>query len=221
MSYPMGLDEMTAPVVHPAPYSAPILELLAELIPDGSMVLDPFAGTGRIHQLADPVRGIDTTGIEIEPEWAALHPDTICGDATKITETCWRWVRLFDVVATSPCSTRRSYTHDLRAFTGDPERQLAENNGGRMHWGAEYRALHEKAWGEVWKLLRPGGLFLLNVSDHIRAKQVVPVTEWHRQTVLALGFVHRETHQVTTRRQKHGENRERVECEEVQVYIRP
>src|SRR3982750_3152473 len=93
-----------APIVHPAPSPAPILGLLAELVGDGSMVLDPFAGIGRIHQLEDLDRGIITEGVEIEPEWAALDPRTRLGDATALPE---HWAAAFDAVVTSPCYGNR------------------------------------------------------------------------------------------------------------------
>lgn len=68
-------------LAHPAPYPLKMLPLLAELVPADEFpkVLDPFAGTGRIHELPN-----ETVGVEIEPEWAALHPDTICGSALEL-----------------------------------------------------------------------------------------------------------------------------------------
>lgn len=222
-----------APIVHPAPFSAPILGLLAELIPDDSMVLDPFAGIGRIHQLDDPDgSGVRTFGVEIEPEWAALDPRTIRGDATALPE---HWSARFDAVVTSPCygnrfadshtacdgSTRRSYTHDLRAFTGDPARKLDPNNAGAMHWGEKYRLLHFLAWREAFRVLKPGGLLILNVSDHQRKKAMQGVPAWHRDELGRIGFDYLTTYEVTTRRQKRGANRERAEYEEVQVHRKP
>jgi len=66
---------------HPARYSPEVLEVLsAEIGPVTGPVLDPFAGTGRIHQIGRD----DTIGIEIEPEWANLHPRTFHGDATEL-----------------------------------------------------------------------------------------------------------------------------------------
>jgi hypothetical protein len=38
-----------------------------------------IAGTGVIHELPN-----ETIGVEIEPEWASMHPDTIVGDATRL-----------------------------------------------------------------------------------------------------------------------------------------
>jgi tRNA G10 N-methylase Trm11 len=72
---------MSDTIEHPAKFSEPILELLrqiADVLP--GPILDPFAGTGRIHNIGRD----DTTGIEIEAEWAATHERTYLGDATKL-----------------------------------------------------------------------------------------------------------------------------------------
>lgn len=42
-------------------------------------VLDSFAGTGLVHELP-----YTTVGVELEPEWASYHPDTIVGNATDL-----------------------------------------------------------------------------------------------------------------------------------------
>jgi hypothetical protein len=69
---------------NPAKFSESILDAIASVtrrrIPDGARVLDPFAGTGRIHRFTR----WDTVGVEIEPEWVAWHPRTILGDATQL-----------------------------------------------------------------------------------------------------------------------------------------
>lgn len=60
-------------------------------------IIDPFAGVGRIHDL--PVRIADTTGVELEPEWAACRAATIVGDATQLPA---EWTDTFDALITSP-----------------------------------------------------------------------------------------------------------------------
>lgn len=215
-------------ITHPATFSAPILELLADVTPAGwaRPLLDPFAGTGKIHAL-----GGDTFGVELEPEWAAMHPRTIQGDATALPFAPGS----FACVATSPCygnrfadshtardgSLRRSYTHDLRAITGDPDRKLASGSAGSMHWGPKYRALHEAAWAECFRVIAADRWLIVNISDHYRAKELQGVPAWHRSAIERVGFVHVETHLVPTQRLRHGANRERVEHEEVQVYVKP
>lgn len=99
---------MTATITHPAKYSRPIIDTirthLRTLLPSGPLapvrILDPFAGVGGIHELAPEY---DTTGIELEPEWAACHPRTTVGDATQLPfVNGW-----FDAVVTSPAYGNR------------------------------------------------------------------------------------------------------------------
>ena len=74
---------MTDAPSHPAKFSD---EILAEIgrtlvrldVAPRAWIVDPFAGVGRVHELAWP-----TFGIEIEPEWAATNKRTWCGDSTK------------------------------------------------------------------------------------------------------------------------------------------
>lgn len=173
-------------VKHPAKFSDGLLSIFIEMIPDGSKVLDPFAGTGKIHLLP-----FETTGLEIEPEWAELHPQTICGDATNMpfADSC------FDVICTSPTygnrmadshvakdgSIRNTYTHTLG-------RKLHDNNSGKMQWGEKYRELHENAYKECYRVLKDNGLFILNVKNHIRKGKEVDVFKWHIDCLEKLGF---------------------------------
>ena len=114
----------TVPVLHPARFSDAVLDRIGTMLDEyqvNGVVLDPFAGAGKIHRLATPTRR--TVGVEIEPEWAATHPGTIVGNALALGFGA----ESIDAVVTSPCygnrladhheardgSTRRSYTHDL------------------------------------------------------------------------------------------------------------
>lgn len=192
-------------VAHPAKFSAPILGVLRELVPPGAKVLDPFAGVGLVHSLDHA----ETWGVEIEPEWATVHPRTIVGDALSLPFPD----ASFDVVVTSPTygnrmadhhnakdgSRRITYRHTLG-------RPLHPNNSGQLQWGAKYREFHERAWAEVRRVLRPGGRFLLNVSNHIRKGEEQPVAEWHRDTLRAMGFWFVWAVPIETPRMRFGEN---------------
>lgn len=44
------------------------------------------------------------------------------------------------------------------------------------------------AWAEAYRVLRPGGLLILNLKDHIRRGEVQRVTFWHISAAQELGF---------------------------------
>lgn len=164
---------------HPARYPNALIPILAAAVPVDQFprVLDPFAGTGRIHQLPN-----ETVGIEIEPEWAALHDDTICGSALALPFDS----DSFDAIVTSPTYGNRladagySATPDRRhSYTFDLGRKLSDENSGGMYWGGRYRAFHEDAWAEADRVLRSGGRFVLNIKDHIKLHERQFVTGWH------------------------------------------
>lgn len=84
------------------------------------MVLDPFAGTGRVHELTSQYA---TFGVELEKEWndiaverAAEHAAensiaaNYLGDVMEL-EKSWSNPGLFDVVFTSPCYGNRMADH--------------------------------------------------------------------------------------------------------------
>lgn len=171
---------------HPAKYTDKLLPVFEEMLKGHQLVLDPFAGTGKIHSLP-----FLTVGLEIEPEWAELHERTGLGDATQMPFND----ESFDAICTSPTygnrmadchnakdgSKRNTYTHCLG-------RKLADNNTGKMQWGGSYRKLHEKAWAECFRVLKPSGVFVLNFKNHIRAGKEVDVFSWHIKTLLEIGF---------------------------------
>jgi hypothetical protein len=103
--------------------------------------------------------------------------------------------RHFDVVATSPTygnrmadhhdahdgSRRRSYRHDLG-------RMPTPGSSTVMHWGPDYWAFHAEAYRLIYRVLVPGGLFLLNVSDFYAKKALVPAVAWHRGAAMGAGL---------------------------------
>ena len=219
---------------HPATYSAPVLDVFEQHIPQNARVLDPFAGTGKIHSL-----GRRSVGVELEPEWAQMSGRTIVGTALCLPfrdET-------FDVIATSPCygnrmadhheakdkckkcdgagagckackdtglSMRKTYRHQL-------QRPLSTGSAAGLQWGVEYRTFHISAWNEAHRVLRDGGIFLLNVSNHIRKDEEIPVTKWHIEVLRDLLGLHLiAVFPVKTRRMRVGANSDkRVEFETV------
>lgn len=209
-------------VSHPARYSEGLIAAFAAILDElGGIteVIDPFAGTGRIHQLLD--HNYNTTGIEIEPEWAQMHARTITGSALAIPFPD----DSFEAVVTSPTygnrladshnasdpERRRSYTHDLG-------RPLSTDNSGAMQWGDDYRTFHIAAWTEARRVLIDGGHLLLNIKDHIRngRRQMVPA--WHLETLLGLGFNYLWHEDVATPSMRAGANGEaRIAAETIFV----
>lgn len=175
---------------HPARFSDPILDTIATHVAGSEIVLDPFAGTGRVHELRERAGVIETIGIEIEPEWADKHPDTRLGDALDLGAS-GIGPESVDRIVTSPTygnrmadhhdakdgSVRNTYKHTLG-------RDLADNNSGQMQWGDEYRQFHRLAWAEAVAALKPGGHFTINIKNHIRNGKVQRVVEWHIETLM-------------------------------------
>lgn len=120
----------------------------------------------------------------------------------------------------SGLSPRRSYRHYYGdGFWTDADERV---NAGALHWGEPYRDLHTRAWGEVRRVLRPRGVFLLNVKDHIRGGERQRVADWHRRCCERLGFVRAETITIQTPGYRRGENHgERQPAEYVYVFTKP
>lgn len=204
---------------HPAKFSDDILSAIKGLLPEEGRVLDPFAGTGRIHELSTKRR--KTWGVEIEQEWADLHPYTVHGDSTDL-DTLFQadW---FDAVATSPTYGNRMADH-YKAKDGSRRytyrtalgHELQANNTGRMQWGESYRSLHEQVYAHCVTVTKDGGYLVLNVKDHIRAGKKVPVVSWHVRTLESLGYRKEVEVFVPSPGMRHGENRmSRVQHESV------
>lgn len=200
----------------PAAYSNALLPILEQTLTGYEKILDPFAGTGKIRLIRP-----DAYLLEIEPEWAAIRGATV-GDALDLP-----WPdEYFDAVVTSPTygnrmadhhdakdgSKRNTYRHCLG-------RPLHPNNSGQLQWGKKYRAFHYLAWLEVWRVLRPGGRFVLNISDHIRKGKRIKVSRFHKLLCLQLGFCLIEEYNIQTPRNREGQNgNARVDREQVYVF---
>lgn len=211
-------------MAHPAKFTDSILEQASRILEfrlhAGARVLDPFAGTGKgVAYLRG--HGFDALGVDLEPvlawgqgdEWVA---PVYQGDATNlatlfIDET-------FDAIFTSPTYGNRFADKDMRpscagTYAKGLQRVASEGSSCHLQWGERYREFHRRAWVEARRVLKPDGLFLLNISDHYRDKRVQPVTAWHLEALTELGFEWIDARSVLTPRLTRGANSARCEVE--------
>lgn len=208
------LDQVTlpyfgTPIRHPARYSDAILQTMARYLRAGWLVLDPFAGVGGLVRLGFTGARIVLNEIEGNVIAQAQGKCRVMGNALALPFAAGT----FDAVVTSPtygnrmadhhrardASRRNTYYH---AFGG----ALHCDNTGLLQFGAAYRERHAQAWGEVTRVLKRGGLFLLNVSDHIRDGRRVYVSKWHLDTLRGMGLTFQVCHPVKTPRLRCGAN---------------
>jgi len=216
------LDAPTAPK-HPARYTDALLPAFVDMLRGVDRILDPFGGTGKVFLLERWMPWSEIHAVEIEPEWAALHPKTTLGNALSLP---WQ-DGYFDAVCTSPTYGNRMADtllddYERITYTAKLGRQLHTDNAGGMQWGDKYRTFHIAAWTEANRVLSSGGRFILNIKDHIRAGVRQHVTQWHIDTLQALGLQLVEHRQVACPGNRYGQNAElRVEYESVVLFRKP
>lgn len=213
-------------------------------------ILDPFAGVGLVHTLGKATTGVELEPewalwhertivgdsrnlkrllgrkrydlIITSPTYANRMADhheakdsckTCSGKGTlsqgrgKPRITC-------DVCEGVGLSKRNTYRHYLG-------RMPTEGSSTTMQWGPEYRLLHEQVWDQLPALLAPGGLFVLNISNHIRKFEEIDVVGWHKAYLEEHGWRLLEGIEVRTPRNRQGANgQSRVAGEYVLVFDR-
>lgn len=219
-------------VSHPAKFTDSILEKIANIVVEYSprFVLDPFAGTGKIARIKEMGCKCEIHCVEIEKEYALISEEKvdkwIISDSEKLDFVADGY---YDAIVTSPVygnrmSDHSEYNDGTRHYTYRVGlgRALDEENTGRMNWGKRYRDKHERLYASVLRLLKPGGIFVLNTSNHIRKWKEVDVTGWHTETLKNLGLKVDKIVEAETPRLRHGVNHEkRVDVETISVLIKP
>lgn len=237
-------QEGKSKVKHPAVWSDAILAKLDVVVGNG-VWLDPFAGTAKIMKLETPSRRF--VCVELEPEWAASHPDTIQGDSLVVMEDWIRTGTMFDGVVTSPVYGNRMSDHHnakdgsrRRGYKFDLGRDVSEGSSGAMYfWQDEYKEFHRRAWELAYQVTTPGGEMYLNVSDFIRTvrrrvkvagagdsrttnKVQQRVVAWHMKALIEVGWRVVECLKVATPRMRDGANgKARAEHENIIVAKKP
>lgn len=212
-------------VPHPARFTDQFLPVFAELLANIPNVLDPFAGTGKLAHIKDHGYTGEVYLNELEREWAMQAPawaTVTMNDAEHLPYPD----NFFGAVCTSPTYGNRMADHcewqdtskriTYKSVLG---RGLSTGNTGAMQWGADYRSKHARIWAECARALKPEGLLILNISDHIRHGQVMPVTDWHISCLGWLGFEKVEHRRIETPRMGFGANgKARADHESILVF---
>ena len=210
---------------HPAKYTDVFIPIFNKYLKSHERVLDPMAGTGKLALIKE--HGF--TG--------EIYCNDILDWGTAKYENVDKWTfddaammayedGYFDALCTSPTYGNRMADHfeakdgskriTYRHYYGSP---LCSDNTGRMQWGKKYQKKHEEIYKECLRVLKDGGVFIVNISDHIRAGKVIPVVDWHRDVLIDLGMKLVEEQRIETPRMGFGANRNaRVQHEYVMVF---
>ena len=214
-------------ISHPAKYTDSFIPIFSDYLPKKGIVLDPFAGTGKIGKIKQYGFEGKIWANEIEPEWIDPNPykcDIITHeDAEEIS-----YNGFVDAICTSPTygnrmadhhnakdgSKRNTYTHCLG-------RTLNSENTGKMQWGKQYQEKHIKIYQNLFRLLKPGGMFLLNVKNHIRKGEEINVKQFHEKVLTDLGLKKQKELFVETRGCRCGKNgNARAKGEYILVFVK-
>ena len=215
---------------HHTRYNPKIIEAIETRIGKSKMILEPMAGTlERLSCLEKPERGYHLVwGVELEPEWVEEnpHPRFIQGDARNLPFED----EFFDVIVVSPSYGNRDSDRtgewwdnsDRKTYAGALGRNVSEASMC-LPYGPEYKKLHGLAWCEAVRVLKPDGLFVINLKNFIARHAIVPMSQFHRNMLRSLGLEEFDDTSIPTRGRPSGENADvRAEqVEKIYLYTRP
>lgn len=223
-------------VKHPAKYTDAFIPIFADLLKGREVVLDPFAGTGKISLIKNFGFSGKIICNEIEKDFADIEKNNFTlfgslvdewhiGDAEKMTflKDC-----SVDAVCTSPTYGNRMADHfnakngsKYITYTHCIGHKLKDGNTGKMQFGEEYKGKHQRIYKELNRVLKIGGLFICNVSNFIKNSEEVDVVGFHKVAIQDTGFLLVEERKIKTPRMGFGANREkRVKEESILVFTK-
>ena len=183
------------PTPHYTRYNEKIISHIeARLRGTPRMILDPMAGTlERLRRLERMDAGGHLVwGVEYEADWVRdyPHPRLVQGDCREMPFEDG----FFDVIVVSPSYGNRDADRsgdwfdnaDRKTYAGALGRNVSDGSLC-LQWGREYREGHLRAWNEATRVLKMGGLFVLNCKSHVRQGRIVPVTAFHTRALVMLG----------------------------------
>ena len=189
------------------------------------VVYDPFAGTRKLALIKELGYKGKIICNDLEPEYKSLnnypvdlwvHEDAetaiIKGKIDAIVTSPTYGNRMADSHNAKDSSKRITYTHQLN-------RKLSSGNTGNMQWGNNYKEKHQRCYINFYKHLTEGGLFIINVSNHIRKGKEVDVVSFHIEAAIKAGFILTENIKMPVKRMRYGSNSKlRVDNEHIIVF---
>lgn len=176
------------------------------------------------HEARDSCAGCGGTGVTISEEGCSDAPWTCpncgvactCGVLAKeLTKHNRRCLVCRGQVCPGCGGNGLSKRYTYRRALG---RSPSPGSSATLQWGGFYRTLHHRAWEEAARVLRPQGLLLVNIKNHVRDHAEQRVVEWHEGCLLKVGFAVLDTVRLPAPGLRHGENHEaRVEEERIIV----
>lgn len=172
-------------------FTSDAITYINKLLKRRSKVLDPLAGLGSVRGL-NSHSDHEIVCMDINANYNDSDDEVTYGDATMLAFGDEE----FDAIVTTP---------DWGAVTTDTQNVLATelsrtrepNDLSVLAWGEEYRDVCGEIWRECVRVLRPQGVFVLVIRDHLRPginpkkpdlKELAGVTSWHIQLMLDAGM---------------------------------
>ena len=215
-------------IKHPAKYTDCFFDQFYELLKDKENVLDPFAGTGKIGKLKEYGFKGKIYANELEMEWLSDNSYNCDVLTFQDAEFLDYPPQFFDAICTSPTYGNRMADHHeakdgtkRNTYTHCLGRTLTDGNTGKMQWGIEYREKHERIYKHLVGLMKNGGVFVLNIKNHIRRGKEVDVKSFHENTLIQCGLVKVKEFFIKTNGNSFGANADkRTDGEYILVFRR-